>query len=192
MQKENIFTHKILPILSILILVSFIFINNNAFAANLEITLSDEHITNATNIANGRNFFIATNPSHCWLFICELENASFIVDNGTIKSTNGNVLFYCLPNTSSIEFVFNTTNTSAGNSTAYTYLYSSADILNTDGTVFFQRPPVTLAEILEATNPTQTFQKMMKTVVASLIVFLVGFLSFRKAWAFLKAQMKAS
>lgn len=34
MKKENIFTHKILPILSILILVSFIFISNNAFASS--------------------------------------------------------------------------------------------------------------------------------------------------------------
>lgn len=40
MKKENIFTHKFLPILSILILISFIFINN-CFAYSEEFTYND-------------------------------------------------------------------------------------------------------------------------------------------------------
>lgn len=62
-------------------------------------------------------------------------------------------------------------------------------------TDFFFKTPVmetektTLAEVLEAANPTEVFKNLMKNVVVSLIVFLVGFLTFSKAWAWLKTQL---
>lgn len=187
--KENIFTHKLLPVLSILILISFCFINTNVFAANVEFTLKQEHLDNAYDIAGVRNFFIATNPSHVWLFVCEEENATFIVLNNIIKPTSGGVVFYNLQNPSSLEFTYATSNSSAGDSLAYTYYFSSADILNSDGTVFFQKAPLTLAGILEQNNPVEIFQIMMKKLVVSLLVCLIGFLSLRKGWTFLKTVL---
>ena len=65
--------------------------------------------------------------------------------------------------------------------------------------VFFQTTPVpsvvyiqplTLAEELEKAETVEVFKKLMRNVVVSLVVSLVGFLSLRKAWTFLKKDLK--
>lgn len=190
MQKENIFIHKILPILSILLLASFLFISS----VNASIVVGDVNYPDLPEEYSELDYTICSDGGNTWLLLyVDLVDSPFISGNRLYfynsSGSYGDIRGYLLRNDA---WVYNFSNASGvNNAPAFTYFTSSVDILK-DNEIFFQRTPVTLAEILEVTNPTQTFQKMMKSVVVSLLVCLVGFLSFRKAWAFLKTQMKAS
>lgn len=134
--KRNIIS-KLVYVLIILLLFNFVVIDNSVLAANVDFTLTDAHISNASSIAGDKNFFIATNPSHVWLFIAEEVNATFVVSNSYIRATSGGILYYYLPTPSDIVFRANTVSSSVGPVTSFTFYYSTSDILNTDGSIFF-------------------------------------------------------
>lgn len=69
-------------------------------------------------------------------------------------------------------------------------VYCSHDILNVEGNVVFQKPVLTLGEVLEQTNPVQTFQTMTRGIITYLIVFLVGLVAFWKAWQLLSKELR--
>lgn len=72
----------------------------------------------------------------------------------------------------------------------YGMIYSNADILNKDdGTVFFQKTPLTLADHLEKAEAVEMFKDLMKKLVVSLIMFLIGLIGLRKAWTFLRTAL---
>lgn len=201
--------NKILPILCIFILFSCIFINS-CFASDtsdFSWTYNDYtyNLPNLRNSVNTTYGLIITGEEYKYFRIVELLD--YPSDNSIhIASTYGgsfsyytssgalgkyNVWAYDLEKgTLKLEY------TEVDNwdwSLHYPTLYSTYDIYDTNGTdIFFQKapvPPTTLAGVLEATNPTEVFKNLMKNVVVSLIVFLVGFLTFSKAWAWLKTQL---
>ncbi len=80
----------------------------------------------------------------------------------------------------------------SGDYQVFTYIASTKDIIYyPDKSVFFQAPvqEITLAQVLEQNSPIQIFKSQMKNVLVSLTVFLVGFVAFWKAWAWLKTQL---
>lgn len=75
----------------------------------------------------------------------------------------------------------------------YSLIYSTHDIYTSpDGTgdLVFQRPVLTLAEVLEEAKPVETFQTTMSGIIVSLTVFLVGLVAFWKAWSFLSKNLR--
>ena len=73
------------------------------------------------------------------------------------------------------------------------YYYTECDIYYSSDCedVFFQGPPLTvLAQELEKVEAAEVFKKMTKNVVISLLVCLIGFLSLRKGWTFLKTALR--
>lgn len=78
----------------------------------------------------------------------------------------------------------------------YEVIYGSTNLKRDDGTIFFQQTPLvmktemTLAGVLKENNPIQAWKVLMKNVVVSLVVFLVGLIAFSKAWAWLKTQLR--
>lgn len=74
-------------------------------------------------------------------------------------------------------------------------IYSNTDIiLKSDSSIFFQRTPVTgtLALELETIQVQEMWKTLMKNVVISLLAFVVSYLALRKAWSFLRIQLKGS
>lgn len=61
---------------------------------------------------------------------------------------------------------------------------------STDLNFFFQN--LTLAQALQLNNPVREMKTLMKNVVISLLVFVVSYLALRKAWSFLRTQLKGS
>lgn len=59
---------------------------------------------------------------------------------------------------------------------------------------FFQAPvtEITLAQALEKIQVQEMWKTLMKNVVISLLVFVVSYLALRKAWSFLRTQLKGS
>lgn len=82
------------------------------------------------------------------------------------------------------------------NLNAVSVSYSSFDLKNEDGSLFFQQTPVpqdlTLAVVLEMIQVQEMWKTLMKNVVISLLVFVVSYLALRKAWSFLRTQLKGS
>lgn len=72
-------------------------------------------------------------------------------------------------------------------------IYSSCYIyIDENGSDIFFRPPVqeiTLAQELAGVQVTKQWKTLMKNVVVSLVVFLIGLIAFLKAWAWLKMQL---
>lgn len=73
------------------------------------------------------------------------------------------------------------------------YFYTNINIYNDNTcTDFFFKAPVTeitLAQELEKIQVAEIWKTLMKNVVVSLVVFLVGLIAFLKAWAWLKTQL---
>lgn len=102
--KENIFTHKILPILSILILVSFIFINTNVFASitvnteDTSISLQDISISSSSYLmfynSNDNIVELIVAPEDSKIYY-NLLNSTFYCANSNYSSTDFNY-YYCI------------------------------------------------------------------------------------------------
>ena len=203
--------NKIITISIIFILISFCFINT-CFAYTVdtdyelpETNLFTEYITgkddNGYYIINGsstvcdRYFVITDGKELVYIFV---SDGYFSDDAKTYYMNNRETYNYIyfeyyldgsfkrqnsLRNDTSMGVMFN-----------QDYVYTSFDCKFADGTVFFQAPPVmeqetTLAMVLEQNNPMEIFKILMKNVVVSLVVFLVGLVAFLKAWAWLKTQL---
>lgn len=192
--------NKILPIVCIFILISLIFINVS-FATN---------IYSFENIHSGETITVPAFPT----------DVSFSSSNGYAIAQKNLVLyvleedsyFYCIGTTvyvsgkahgvGIIDGVYKYEDTVYSNSRlGYfdEFAYFSADLYADQAKSsvyysgkddFFYQAPLTLAGALEQNNPVQIFQFLMKNVLVSLMVFLVGLVAFFKAWAWLKTQLR--
>lgn len=69
-------------------------------------------------------------------------------------------------------------------------IYSSLDLKDEFGNVVFQRPVLSLGEVLEITNPVKKFQITMSGTIIFLVVFLVSLVGFLKAWSLLSNSLR--
>lgn len=76
------------------------------------------------------------------------------------------------------------------------YLYTNLEFYSVDNSNdFFFNAPVTettLAQELEKIQVQEMWKTLMKNVVISLLAFVVSYLALRKAWSFLRIQLKGS
>lgn len=208
--------NKILSILCVFILVSCLFINNNVFAANTVdvIDIEDEALFNliyqTEEYKSGDYYFVVgrgDNSSAYYkiVFLKKTDNLKAYVNN---FSGSDYYVYYSVGNDQSIykatinptELVFLENKISHKSNLFYLsksgMFYANFDIYsdNTYTDFFFKAPimeqELTMAQILEQNNPVQTFSNLMKNVVVSLVVFLVGLVAFLKAWTWLKSQLR--
>lgn len=204
---------KILTIFCIIMLLSSFILINNVYAANYD--LSDYK-----NYTSGKNWMIFHTLSDNTFYLIVLDSGYLYTnglryeDNGNCligscvlasndlttnpwgspKSFN----VYKFNNSSNkFEHLKNTTEFSIEHS----YLIASNVTIRYAGnhSDFFQATPVpsvvhiastTLAKELETVQVTKVWKTLMKTLVVSLIVFLVGLVGLRKAWTFLKTALR--
>ena len=205
--------NKILTITVIFILLSFIFINTNVFATETTNTLIvDGHdMSDIYNyfspddaffiyIAPGTTSYFFYKPtgngytSHVSLFSTK-ETATVLYCNSS-WNYYGHVNFYSF-DTSTERFKLAWEGDCNGdhNISNMNIVYASKGIYNADHETFFMNPPAppvptTLAGVLEATNPTQTFQTMIHGIIPYLIALVVGLVAFWKAWQLLLKELR--
>lgn len=214
--------NKILTISIIFILLSFIFINNNVFASvsytynNKEIILPDlpfdteqhpyyilgycNHYLDGTSSSYLVAYPKGTYDKYYFLNVSGENCVSYYGNDSGNKS--GWTYYYIKysDDYSSSSYQW----TSAENTSldyikfgSKGYIISSTFDVYTDSsfTDFFFKAPVTeitLAQALEKIQVQEMWKTLMKNVVISLLVFVVSYLALRKAWSFLRTQLKGS
>lgn len=197
--------NKIFTISIIFILLSLIFINNNIFAYSMddapwtpdETTLN--FIYNRDEYKSGKYNYVfyqvyGSNKNYMVFFSKDLdiipvvewseENSCYQLSIGSAENT------FDFIRVENDYYVTEYTDNFISPVLIGQYFHADVNVSNkTTGTYFFQSAPVTLAEALEVANPIQQWKLQMKSVVVSLVVFLVGLIAFFKAWAWLKIQL---
>lgn len=215
MQKENIFIHKILPILSILILVSFIFINNNVFAFSESVDINSNSyncfipdkayntfVTLEEYNNNNYKFFVYCGDSllHVYFFPKNMDIKIWKSNSGGGFQSN----YESITDFSCIYYSINESdgliNTTDKNRTSFTnarsgyyvsgsnhYFYTNINIYtdNTCTAFFFQIAPLTLEPILGKVEMTQEITTTIVGLAKLLIPLLICLLGFWKAWQLL-------
>ena len=73
----------------------------------------------------------------------------------------------------------------------HSFVESTKDIYDNNGSIFFQGPPATtLAAVLEEAQTVKTFQTMMSGIIPYLIALVVGLVAFWKAWQLLLKELR--
>ena len=181
--------NKILTVFLIVILISFCFIGNSAFAIEVTEEYPDLPVIEG---AVDYNYMIAKYNANgnIWLFLFystdgNLDLSHDIISNGSWATTNKSSSsvflkkYYIKDNAwsqidspsiksgSTLEVAYNA-------STQFTYIKSDFNIYNADGSIFFQATPpqVTLMQATQVEEiPTQIAQTVKILVPASLVIF---------------------
>lgn len=212
--------NKILSILCIFILVSFIFINNNAFAVSYSTEFTEIYEYSYwndfnNNVINGRPYFIVPRGDGSYALFaypCELsyshwnfetddvyfyiKNGALICRNSTLNEETSHFSDYVLYSDS-----YDTVHTcwDLGRDFFTTdIIVNNSDIQLSESIYsdverkeyFFSPVPVNLAQALELHNPMTSFQTMTRGMIPYLIVFLVGLVAFWKAWQLLLKELR--
>ena len=148
--KENIFTHKFLPVFSAILLCFFIFFVCNVSAAEY----SPDLIVKAEQIAGSNNFCLATegDGSVVWLFVLPSDTSRFFLKDNKLycyitDNEYGSIPCYYLDNDGNFKFaVYNDYLLNI-----FTFRYSTIDIFDGDigSEIFFQKTPVAVIPALE-------------------------------------------
>ena len=196
--------NKILTISIIFILLTFVFINTNVFAGNLGdlnvdiTTISHTQYGYVIYKSTDGNIYLACSPDSIH------PNATYtnnhICFSGTSGYSSGSswiTKVYKINSDNSITFI---ADQQPGNSSDYKVsevYYSDRDIYTQNkASLFFLATPIpdpipeTLAGVLEMSNPTQTFQTMMRGIIPYLIALVVGLVAFWKAWQLLLKELR--
>lgn len=201
--------NKILSILCIFILVSFIFINNNTFATSNSFYLSINgtivELPDFYNNINTSNGFIITSSDLNEFRIMEFLDTPY--DNRVFSEVlysfetfryytseakilgSWKIYTYTLDGSYTVEY---TSNDHWDWSYHWPVVYSSYNIYDVDGQLFFHQAPLSLTaiQVLEQNSPMKIFQTMTHGMIPYLIVFLVGLVAFWKAWQLLLKELR--
>lgn len=201
---------KILIIFCIVILLSSFILINNVYAANYD--LSDYK---NQNLMNG-SWFIYHSENENLIYLVTTDNTSrpyltCYLSGGYDWSSMGE-LGNCSNMGGFYRYTFNTSTSkfedkehidngclNIGNPTDK-IIASGCNLYTYQSWIsFFQQTPVplvvniqpkTVTQVLEKTQVMEVWKNLMKTLVVSLIVFLVGLVGLRKAWTFLKTALR--
>lgn len=202
--------NKILSISIIFILLSFIFINNIIFASTT-FTFTDRFGVERT-VPSFPQDEVLGDKSFYHYAIVKLgnnKNGLYIASGDGYFYNKGTTDLYCstqcyMASISDGEYVLSDTICKAKerlcsyNEICYFSgglfdgLDSTTYTLEPMGDFFFHQTPVTeitLAQELEKIQVQEMWKTLMKNVVVSLVVFLVGLVAFLKAWNWLKTQL---
>lgn len=203
---NTIFRYKILFILSILLLVSCIFISNNSFAFNftydnekydlgdLPFSTTEHPDFLVLKFTNGKGYQVLFPASNYDLpFYRTGGDGIQYYTKGTTTYGQWNYYEYTI-STNSWSSMKTTSQREAkiysNGSHVADIIYCTHDvILKSDGTIFFQSPPSLLVVELQKAEVMKGFKNLMKKLVVSLLVFLIGLIGLRKAWSFLKTVL---
>lgn len=195
--------NKILTISIILILLSSIFISSNVFAAEtVDLSCCYDVIPLHENGDQYCPYFIYLDNGTYYLVFPQNNSCSNIylysVYAKTIKTDNGGIHIYTYNSTNNcFDYLKSKSSNVVEVPDSATFIASNINLYyEREGNCFFTQTPVplpqkeqTLATVLEETNPMEMWKTLMKNVVVSLVVFLVGLIAFSKAWAWLKTQL---
>lgn len=205
--------NKILSISIILILLSFIFINNNVFALDYDLSDYKNHdlmsgswfiyYSEEENII----YLVTTDSTSRQYLTCYLSNGYDWSSMGSLGNFSNMGGFYRYSfNTSTRKFEerehIDNGCLNFGNPSGK-IIASGCDLYNylNGWSSFFQVTPVpltvyipemTLSMELEKIQVQEMWKTLMKNVVISLLAFVVSYLALRKAWSFLRIQLKGS
>lgn len=198
--------NKILAI-SIILLLSFIFISSNVYASETGYVSPPDKIIEELESKEYYNnpdydyLVYKWNSNYSILFVEKTDTLKFYTYIGNHVYINANEAFngYLFTYDSSYtltssEEVINATWIDRNCGFIDDNVGVSSMNIYTDNTfteIFFQAPvqEITLAQELEKIQVAEIWKTLMKNVVVSLVVFLVGLIAFLKAWAWLKNQL---
>lgn len=194
--------NKILTISIVFILLSFIFINN-VFARDINIDLSSISYVQYGYViyeCNDGNIYLACSPDSAHNLTGYINNHIVYSEKNTYSAGCAwYTVLYKINEDNTFTFICNQDPFDSSSYQVSKILYSDRDVYTEQkkSLFFLATPipepiPVTLAGVLETTNPMEIFKTLMKNVVISLLVFVVSYLALRKAWSFLRTQLKGS
>ena len=168
--------NKILTVFLVVILISFCFIGNSAFASivgNDGISYPDLPADYQEN-----NFTICSDGNNTWLIIYDKSATSFYISGNKLTCGGSKMYGYYLSNNS---WVSNFTSSGIDNGSSFTYYYSSVNIYtdNSCSSIFFHVTPVTVEEIMKQVGE-QATQEVGQTIlvaivaIVGLIIFVIG------------------
>lgn len=206
--------NKIISILSIIIICLFI-LTTNIFAYSEEFIYNDINYTyyipdgaynsflESEQYKSGEyNYLLSCDNGTCRIYFWLKTQDVKIYQTTKANYYNSNISDYgCLYYTVSENG--GTLNLQDSNATSFhnsshcsgntIYMYTNVNVYTDSScTDFFFKAPVmeiTLAQELEKIQVQEMWKTLMKNVVVSLVVFLVGLIAFLKAWNWLKTQL---
>lgn len=195
--------NKIFIISIIFILISFCFIGNNAFASST-FTFTDRFGNERTvpsfpesDIVSSSNSFAVVNTGNYKNALYVATGDGFFYGGGSVFCSTPCYMIYLVNGEYVIQPNTCTANASLCSASELCYfstgLYADKDkssVIIEPGGDFFHLAPLTLGQELEKVEVAEVFKKMIKNVVISLLVCLIGFLSLRKGWTFLRTALR--
>lgn len=195
--------NKIFIISIIFILISFCFIGNNAFASST-FTFTDRFGNERTvpsfpesDIISSSNSFAVVNTGNYKNTLYVATGDGFFYGGGNVFCSTPCYMIYLVNGEYVIQPNTCTANARLCSASELCYfstgLYADKDkssVIIEPGGDFFHLAPLTLGQELEKVEAVEVFKKMTKNVVISLLVCLIGFLSLRKGWTFLKTVLR--
>ena len=205
--KNKFFTYRFLPILSVFLFALFVFFTNVKATSDTYKTVvtpkGDTYILPVDctdnfficNVYNNLTYLISGNSSN-WIF--SESNGDVVVNNNsgafTVYSiSQGNFDFRNYTN----KFSTTWTNINPEKNVSYAgcnILYSTSDLYNASGDIFFQKTLLGITETLVAETNKAQITEQLKTMIAGflkyLIVLVISVIAFWKGWQFLSTQLK--
>lgn len=204
---ERIYTHKILLILSVFLLILFVFssffINSFGYTTVSDYSLPytdlfENHISgkddNGYYIIEGQN----TVCDRCFVIESDGILYYFFVSDGYFDNS---VTKYCFTDTSNYNYIYYEYSTdgtfirqnsllcrSSFNLWHYDFVYSTFDLVTEDGTIFFQLTP--LAQVISVENLERKTTKEITEILPLILVVVVSFLGLRKALSWLSTLLR--
>lgn len=195
--------NKILTVFIICLLISCCFISNSVFASST-FTFTDRFGEERNVPAFPDSDVISSSNSFAIVNSGNYKNALYVATGDGFFYGGGDV--FCSTDCYMVfivdgEYVIQPNICTANARLCYaselcyfsTGLYADKDkssVIIEPGGDFFHLAPLTLGQELEKVEAVEVFKKMTKNVVISLLVCLVGFLSLRKGWTFLRTALR--
>lgn len=179
--KNNFFTHKFLPVLSIFLLALFV-LCTSCFAVSSSITINDVSYEVSSFIQTFDKIFIITDGSSYYLFVMPYD--SDIVVNGLLYCSSGSFYQATTATRSISELLsFGEDNFTSFSGGSFGYgrdiYYTNFNVYDTDGNLVFQGAPqveeVPKVELMKATQVEEIPQQIIAVVMIVLPIFLAIF-----------------
>ncbi len=198
--KNSFLTHKLLPILSILILCTFV-LSTSVFASyDFTYNGKDYSLPDLPSDIGSHYFIIVGDGTKSYLFysdspIVVSHFGSTHIQVPKVSSSNTSVFLRSFDRTGDFSWG-NPSSPPSSVTFLNSIVYSTFNVMDTDGNVVFRVAPQ--AEIPEITKALveQTTQlgmkplEVIKVVLPIVIVTIVGLIAFWKAWQFLLKQLR--
>ena len=146
-------------------------------------------VSSISSITSGKNFCIITMTGFSRLLV---SSGNFsITSDGQSFTTNQSVDMYDFNGSTWINKVSNPSFSADYNATVYSVYYSSVNILNYNGTIFF-KPPLNLVTAVKAAHPEQVLRGIIILLGGGFLILLISLIAFRHGWKFLLTALRGA